>query len=68
MLYGALLMEFIWKMRNKVVHEQSQLKSCKEGLSEYFLNTGCSHQEKAIKWEKNGCKWSKPDQSRIKIN
>jgi hypothetical protein len=32
-------MEFIWKMRNKVIHEQSQLRSCKEGLSEYFLNT-----------------------------
>jgi hypothetical protein len=30
-LYGALLMDLIWKMRNKVVHEY-QLMICVEGL------------------------------------
>ena len=70
-LYGALLLDLIWRMRNKVAHE-GQLITIEElyrGLNKVFLEHGSVAKGKqSTENSRQGCRWYKPDPEYIKIN
>ena len=70
-LYGALLMDLIWKMTNKVVHEGQtvSIADLRRGIIRLFFERLSMVKDMTLKLNnRHNPRWSKPNQGCIKIN